>query len=65
MSKFAVAVAAACLVAMTGPVAAQVSMPPDLRIVPPRPEVPGEVARFAGGWSDEPPDCFSYARVRA
>ena len=63
MSKFAVA--AACLVAMTGPVAAQVPMPPDLRIVSPGPEAPGEVARFVGGWSDEPRDCFSYARVRA
>lgn len=47
-----VAIATACLLAMTRPVAAQVPMPPDLRIVPPGPEVPSEVARFAGGWGD-------------
>lgn len=52
MPRLAAWLSAVCLIAVSHPAIAQVSMPPDLRIVPPGPEVPAEVAHFAGGWGN-------------
>lgn len=52
MVKTTVARAAACIVAMIHTATAQVPLPPDLHIAPPGPEVPTEIARFAGGWGN-------------
>jgi dienelactone hydrolase len=69
-ARFVAGCCAACAAAAMAPAAAQVPMPPDLRIEAPGPEVPADAARLVGAWGDAAwngvlPHALVVERVRA